>query len=446
MRMFVLHSLVFGGLVLASGCTDDGEKSWPRPTTPGSAAASSSSSASSSSGSEASSSSSSGTAGGGGMGGASSGGMGGVGGVGGLGGMGGTGGVSVSSSSSSSSSTGVGGMGGIGGMGVSSSSSSTGVGGMGGMGVSSSSSSVSSTGIGGMGGMGGGSMGPADPMNLTVVVAGQNVKIDWTKSVKPSSLILRKLGSAPTGTNDPGATIVYVGTGQTALEPLRNLLPDTPGTPRTYHYAAFGCDGTCGGTPAAATLSPTITQCLVGGGYNILWRHASADVCSDQTGLGPAANTSYPDWWKRCDNNCPMGQMATATARQLNATGMMESTAIGNSLKQKGIPFMRMITSEFCRNFTTAQLMDLIPAASLEYKPEVTYFVYDEANRCNNSMAIAATQPPAGGNTGVIGHAGFVCPTLDSLAWGEAAIYKPDGQGGSIYITRVKWNEWNALP
>jgi len=319
-------------------------------------------------------------------------------------------------------------------MGVSSSSGMGGMGGIGGMG-----------GVGGIGGSGG-SMGPADPTNLTVVVAGQNVKIDWTKSVKPTSLILRKLGSAPTSANDPGATIVYIGTGQAALEPLRNLLPDTPGTPRTYHYAAFGCDGTCAGTPAAATLAPTISQCLVGGGYNLIWRHASADVCSDQTGLGTAANTSYADWWKRCDNNCPMGQMPTATARQLNATGMMEATAIGNSLKQKGIPFTRMITSEFCRNFTTAQLMDLVPVATLEYKPEVTYFVYDEANRCNNSMAIAATEPPAGGNTGVIGHAGFVCPTLDSLAWAETAIFKPDGQGGSIYITRVKWNEWSALP
>lgn len=106
----------------------------------------------------------------------------------------------------------------------------------------------------------------------------------------------------------------------------------------------------------------------------------------------------------------------------------------------------RMITSEFCRNFTTAQLMDLVPMANLEYKQEVTYFVYDEANRCNNTMAIAATEPPIGGNTGVIGHAGFVCATLDSLAWAEAAIYKPNGMGGSTYITRVKWNEWDALP
>lgn len=283
-------------------------------------------------------------------------------------------------------------------------------------------------------------------MNLTVVISGKDVKLDWVKSVKPTTLILRKLGSAPTDTNDAAAKIVYIGTGQATLEPLRNLLPNTPTDARTYHYAAFGCDGNCGGTPAAATLTPTISQCLVGGGYNLIWRHASADVCADQTGLGPAANTTYPDWWKRCDNFCPMGQMATATARQLNTTGTMEAMAIGTSLKQKGIPFTRMVTSEFCRNVTTAQLMDLVPVANLEQKQEVTYYVYDEANRCNNSMAIAATEPLGDGNTGVIGHAGFVCTTLDSLAWAEAAIYKPNGMGGSTYITRVKWNEWAALP
>lgn len=283
-------------------------------------------------------------------------------------------------------------------------------------------------------------------MNLTATIVGKDVQLDWTKSNKPTSLILRKLGSAPTGPMDTGATIVYIGTGSSTLEPLRNLLPDTTTNPRTYHYAAYGCDGICKGTPAKATLTPTIMQCLVGGGYNLIWRHASADVCSDNTGLGTAANTTYPDWWKRCDSFCPMGQTPTATARQLNATGLMESDAIGKSLAARGVPFGRLLTSEFCRNFTTAELMNLVPKANIEHNKEITYFVYDEANRCTNSMALLAVEPPAGANTGLIGHAGFVCPTLDNLAWAEAAIYKPNGAGGSTYITRVKWNEWDALP
>lgn len=283
-------------------------------------------------------------------------------------------------------------------------------------------------------------------MNLVVTIAGQNVKLDWTKSVKPSSLILRKLGSAPTGENDPGATIVYIGTGQATTEPLKNLSPDTPTDPRTYHYAVFGCDGTCGGTPATATLTPTLVQCLAGGGYNLFWRHASADVCQDQTSLGTAANTSYPDWWKRCDNFCPMGQTATATARQLNATGMMESDTIGKAFMSRGIPFGRMLSSEYCRALTTAQLMNVVPSANIEQNQVLTYFVYDEANRCPNTMALLAVEPAAGTNTGMVSHAGFSCPPIDGLAWAEAAIYKPDGMGGSTFIARVKANEWAALP
>jgi hypothetical protein len=312
--------------------------------------------------------------------------------------------------------------------------------------------SAGSGGMGGSGGAGGGGgtggSAPVDPQDLKITIVGKNVKLDWTKSAKPSSLILRKLGSDPTGPNDTAAAIVYVGTGQSSTEPLRNLLPNTTSDPRTYHYAVYGCDGTCGGTPAAATLTPTIMQCLVGGGYNIIWRHASATVCSDQTGLGTAANTTYPDWWKRCDNFCPMmmGQTDTATARQLNATGVMEATAIGQSLAMRGVPFGRLLTSEFCRNFTTAELMNLVPKANIEHNKDITYYVYDEANRCNKSMALLAVEPPADANTGLIGHAGFSCPTLDGLQWAEAAIYKPNGTGGSTYITRVLWNQWDALP
>lgn len=337
---------------------------------------------------------------------------------------------SASSASSSSGEAGAGGNGGSGGM------AGAGVGGAGGAG--------GNGGMGGAGGAGGGA--PENPMNLTVVIAGKDVKLDWVKSAKPTSRIVRKEGSAPTGPDDPSASVVYEGPGITTSEPLRNLLPTTPTDPRTYHYAVYGCDGSCGGDPAADTLSPTIMQCLAGGGYNIIWRHASADVCSDNTGLGTAANTSYPDWWKRCDANCPQGQPPTATARQLNAAGLNESDAIGNSLAARGIPFGRMLSSEYCRCLKTAELMSLVPLASIEQNQDITYYVYDEANRCNNTMALLAVEPPAGANTGLVGHGGFVCPTLGELAWAEAAIYKPNGMGGSTFIARVHWNAWDALP
>jgi len=157
MQKFVLRTLVVGGLVLAAAaCTDDGEKLWPK--TPTATGSSSSSASSSSSGSESSSSS-----------------------------------ASSSGSISSSSSSGLAGAGGAGG--------SAGMGGMGGASMGGMGGAAGSAGMGGGGGTGVGA--PQNPMNLFVTVVGRNVKLHWTKSVRPWSLILRKLGSDPTGPNDP---------------------------------------------------------------------------------------------------------------------------------------------------------------------------------------------------------------------------------------------------
>jgi hypothetical protein len=82
----------------------------------------------------------------------------------------------------------------------------------------------------------------------------------------------------------------------------------------------------------------------------------------------------------------------------------------------------------------------------IEQEPDLTYFVYDEANRCADSMAMLAEPPAAGTNTAHISHAGLACPILDQLAWGEAAIFKPDGAGGTIFIARVLASQWLTVP
>ena len=299
---------------------------------------------------------------------------------------------------------------------------------------------------GGDGGTGGaGGMGPAEPTGLSATVDGGLVELTWTNP-DPSSgntvvRVVRTLDAPPTGPSDPTATVVYEGPAEMATEPTAALLPDMPDAARTYHYAAYGCTpaADCETAGSSTTLALTLTQALVGGGYNIIWRHASANVCSDNLALGTAATTSTPDWWKSCETDCTI-----ATARQMNAAGVTEATVIGQDLTALGVPFSRVLSSEYCRNTQTAELMALGPV--IEERQDITYFVYDEANRCANSEALLATPPDPGTNVALIGHAGFVCPVLDSLAWGEAAIYKPDGSGGSLLITRVPWNGWMALP
>jgi phosphohistidine phosphatase SixA len=285
------------------------------------------------------------------------------------------------------------------------------------------------------------------PSRLAAAIVGGDVVLTWTPPDPASGLtdvrLVRRLNQPPADADDPQATLVFVGSAAEAVDPVAGLLPDTAETSRTYHYAVFGClpGGSCETTGSRASLIPSLVQVLAAGGYVLHWRHATATVCADNLALGTAATTMVPDWWQSCEADC-----AIATARQLSDVGRNEATAIGAELRARGVPFGRVVTSEFCRNVETADLMALGPVP--EESPAITYFVHDEANRCADSYALLAEAPASGTNTALIGHAGFspACPVLGELAWGEAAVFKPDGIGGTEFVTRVLWDGWSALP
>jgi len=291
-----------------------------------------------------------------------------------------------------------------------------------------------------------GSLSSPNPTGLVAVVDGASIDLTWSLPNPVSGLtvarVLRSLNAAPTGPEDGGAQLVFEGASEAASDDLTALLPNTTASPRVYHYAVYACDldSNCEGTGSHTTLTPTVREALVAGGYVVHFRHASADVCSDNQSLGTADTTMFPDWWKSCDTACG----TTATARQLNAAGVAESIAIGDAFATLEITVGRVLTSEYCRNFTTAALMDFGPV--VEESQELTYWVYDEASRCSDTFVMLGEAPTPGTNTALIGHAGNACPPLSALAWAEAAIYKPDGMGGTIFIDRVLQNGWLSLP
>jgi hypothetical protein len=290
----------------------------------------------------------------------------------------------------------------------------------------------------------------AQASGLAAGVNGANVDLTWTNPPPGSAFtavrLLRKLNDPPAAADDPGATLLYEGANAAATDSLARLLPDTPAFPRVYHYAVFSCDplGGCGGKPARTELTPTVSQCLAAGGYTIYWRHATANICGDRMDLGTADTTKVDGWWRSCDPECP--PEGNATARQLNpVTGVEEATTIGTELDAKGIPFGEVVTSEFCRCIQTADHMDLGPA--VQEVPGITFFVYDEANRCAHCYERIRTLPLPGTNTGIIGHAGFNdCPVVMELGMGAAAIFHPDGQGEAEWIVSVPWDGWDDLP
>ncbi|MGD9764339.1 MAG: hypothetical protein AB7V27_11535 [Candidatus Binatia bacterium] len=284
------------------------------------------------------------------------------------------------------------------------------------------------------------------PSNLTVTVVANEVQLAWTNPDPSggytSARLLRRLNAPVAGPEDPDATEIFFGSETSAVHPLDELLPDVPEQERTYHYEVFPCrdNGDCGIEGATATYVPSLAEVLLGGGYVIHWRHALANVCVDRTDFGTAEDPLVPDWWKSCESDC-----AVATARQLSDIGRQQAIGIGDAFKILGFDVSRVVSSEFCRNFTTAELMDFGP--TIELDPAITYFVYDEPNRCDASYDLLAQVPEPGTNTALIGHMGFPapCPVLGSLESAHAAVFKPDDAGGTAFITVVSPDEWQDL-
>lgn len=180
------------------------------------------------------------------------------------------------------------------------------------------------------------------------------------------------------------------------------------------------------------TPRASILKALQKGGYSLVFRHAAADVGADQFA------STQPNWWKSCDANL---------ARQLNGQGKKDAEAIGKALHVLEIPVGRVYTSEYCRCSTTADLMNL--GVAPQPSKDLTYYVYDEANRYNNTLKLATEQPIDANNTVLVIHAGFsTMPSpapMNGLGWGDAAIFQLVAGQTARYITTIKVNELTEL-
>jgi|CXWL01.1.fsa_nt_gi hypothetical protein len=314
------------------------------------------------------------------------------------------------------------------------------------------------------GGLDGGTCGggvPAQPCDLTAVVSasGRHVTLSWTSpAVSPDFnrvKVLRALGAPPSGPDDATATVIFDGLAPSAEDLVTALTPTAPASscpgvsfPQTpqviYHYAVYGClNAACETVGSSTSFVLQVSQALRAGGYTLFWRHATANVCMDDTTLGTAAMTSSPDWWKSCESDCQI-----ATARQTDGVASVNETSnISGHFAAQKFTVGRVLSSEFCRCMQTAQGFGFGP--TIEASVDLTYFVYAEAQRCAKSLALLNEAPIAGTNTAMVSHAGFTgaCAPLDALAWSEAAIFRPVADGGTpLYITRVPWNGWACLP
>lgn len=279
-------------------------------------------------------------------------------------------------------------------------------------------------------------------LTAQVVADGGVIELSWT-STAPTVKVLRKLSTPPTSLQDPSAVVVYEGPGTRAMEATSALLPDLPLRPSPYVYAAWACVGAlCSTTPATRPFSLTLRQALRGGGYTVMLGHATAGQCVDQTSLGTASNTTSPNWWKSCEASC-----ATATAEQLDPTASAaELTSLRTFFQANGVQFGRVLSSEFCRAVRTAEGLQAGPV--VEQLPQLTYFVYEEANRCRDTTSLLNARPSAGTNTVLVGHGLYSasCPVLGSIGPAEALVYKPQLGAPPLFLVRLTASQWAGLP
>ena len=183
----------------------------------------------------------------------------------------------------------------------------------------------------------------------------------------------------------------------------------------------------------AVTSSAPSFKSLRDGNHVLIFRHEAADVGADQL------TSTTPEWWKSCDSKL---------ARQLNNQGLTDGINTGKTLKLLNIPVGRIISSEFCRAYTSAEQM--ATGLPVQQAKELTLTVYDEPNRCTNTFALASRQPRDGKNSLFITHVALVvnqpeCSFINKLQWGDAALFRLNEDKTVTYIGTIPVKDWTDL-
>ncbi|GAB2557763.1 histidine phosphatase family protein [Spirosoma areae] len=184
----------------------------------------------------------------------------------------------------------------------------------------------------------------------------------------------------------------------------------------------------------AVTPSAALFKLLQGGNHSLIFRHAAADVGADQL-----SSSTIPDWWKSCDSKL---------ARQLNSQGLSDAAAIGKTLKRLQLPVGRLISSEYCRAFTSAEKLET--GLPIQQVKELNLSVSDETKRCENTLKLAANQPLDAKNTVFITHTGLLasqsdCNALNQLQWGDAAVFSVKADKTISFMGFIRVKDWTDL-
>lgn len=188
-----------------------------------------------------------------------------------------------------------------------------------------------------------------------------------------------------------------------------------------------------GHTLADETSPPLSGDALVArlqaGGLTIYFRHADT---------GPAVPDGPGVDLARCESQ-----------RNLNDKGRADARRIGEQFRRLNIPVGRVLTSEYCRCWQTAQLMfgryertSTLTGVSRSAEAEQA-----RQRAVQGLRRLLSSAPEPGTNTVLVSH-GFNLLDLEGLhlgTQGEAAIFLALAEGGYTLVARIRPEEWSML-
>ena len=188
---------------------------------------------------------------------------------------------------------------------------------------------------------------------------------------------------------------------------------------------------------AFASVSPVFAQqsarlpvdALRGGGHVILMRYGAVEMVQEPSPIDLA--------------NC-------GVQHRLTDKGRDQARKLGETFRELNIRVGQVLSSQYCRALEYARLAfgSAQPAEVLlhpKYPPVGPACLVPPPfeQRLEALKQLLATSPAAGTNTVLVTH-GLVVrgATGFDMATGEAAIFRPDGRGGTTLVTRVLLDQW----
>jgi phosphohistidine phosphatase SixA len=167
---------------------------------------------------------------------------------------------------------------------------------------------------------------------------------------------------------------------------------------------------------------------LRGGGHVIVLRHGATHA--DQ------ADTD------------PLNIKDTTKQRHLNDQGRALAKSIGDAMRKLKIPVGRVQTSMFYRAIETGTLLgfgDVTPLLDIS-EGGLVVTPTENSRRAQALRTLASTPPAPGTNYVLVSHKPNIMDAFGKdwfdVSEGETSVFKPNGNGGYAFVTRIKAADW----